>query len=182
MLRATNSLGALALSFLLVCPALAADKATGDAGIEEAARLCAAPDATVAFSCKTTENRLIAVCSQANGALRLEFQTADKPDTRVSLPPNPADKAGVRVGSLLYSGGGGSYGRFKAAPGKAYVVYSGFGKGWEQAGLAVVKGDDHVAEYVCLPASKAYDIGFALLGEKGGYPVDATEDFEIDVK
>lgn len=176
-----HGLLALAILLLLVSPARAAGKAKGDAGIREAARLCAAPHTTAAFSCKTRDKYLLAVCSRDDGALQLRFEAAGRADSRVSLPGDMADKAGLGTGSLLYSGGGGSYGRFKATGGKDYVVYSGFGKGWEQAGLAEVKGEKHLAEHICLPASKPYDIGFPLLGEKGGYAAD-EQDFEIDVR
>lgn len=179
-MRATTMLGALAISVLLASPAAAAGKTKGDAGVKEAAKLCGPPYATVQFSCKTKDNYLVAVCSRADGALRLISEAVGKADGRVSLPKDPADKAGVATGSLMFSGGGGSYGRFKAAE-QDYVVYSGFGRGWAQAGLAEVKEENHLAEHICLPASQPYDIGFPALGEKGGYAVDAQE-FEIDVQ
>ena len=181
MPRALFALGAMALSLLLVSPALAADTAKGNAGIKEAAGLCAPPYANVAFSCKTRDGYLVAVCSRENGLLRLIFEQAGKADTRVALPKDPADKASVRVGYMLFSGGGGSYGGFTAAD-RAYVAYSGFGKGWQQAGLSEVRGEEHLAEHLCLPAAKPYDIGFPLLGEKAGYAQDATQDFDPDVQ
>lgn len=182
MSRVPHALLALSLSLWCATPALAAGKARGDAGIKEAAGLCAAPTSAVAFSCKTRDNALVAVCSREDGALQLVFQKAGAADGRVVLPASPDEKRGVVVGSLMYSGGGGSYGRFKAGQGKEYVVYSGFGKGWAQAGLSEVRGEAHLAEHVCLPATKPYDIGFPLLGEKAGYAMDENEGFAIDVQ
>ncbi|UJX43082.1 hypothetical protein K9F62_10550 [Desulfovibrio sp. JY] len=181
MPRARHILCAMALSLLLAALAPAADTAKGDAGIKEAAGLCAAPAATVAFSCKTRDNYLVAVCTRDNGLLQLVFEQTGKTNTRVALPKDPAEKASVRVGYMLYSGGGGSYGGFKAGD-REYVAYSGFGKGWKQAGMSEVRGEKHLAEHICLPATRPYDIGFPLLGEKAGYARDAAQDFDLDVQ
>lgn len=181
MPRARHILCAMALSLLLATPAQAADTATGDAGIKEAAGLCAAPAATVAFSCKTRDNYLVAVCTRDNGLLQLVFEQAGKPDTRVALPKDPAENASVRVGYMQFSGGGGSYGGFKAAD-REYVAYSGFGKGWRQAGMSEVRGENHLAEHTCLPAARPYDIGFPILGEKAGYARDASQNFDPNVQ
>lgn len=181
MSRTLPILIAIALSFGLVSPTRAADKATGDAGIKEAAGLCAASAATVAFACKTQDNYLIAVCTRETGLMQVVFEQAGKADTRVTLPKDPADKASVRVGYMQFSGGGGSYGGFSSAD-REYVVYSGFGKGWSQAGLAEVKGETHLAEHICRTATKPYDIGFPLLGEKAGYAQDEIQNFDVDVR
>lgn len=171
-----------ALTVLSAQPALAADNAPGDAGIEEASRLCAASGETAVLACRADSGLVFAVCADAGGLLRLAVRQAGKPD--ISLPES-GESGTVGTGWISYSGGGGSYARFKA--GKLdYVAYSGVGKGWEQAGLSEVAAGDgdapHVAEHVCLPASRSYDAGFPLFAEKAGLAVDETPTFEIPVR
>ena len=175
------SISALALTSL---PVAAASKAEGNAGIKAAARLCAAGE-TAALSCRTKDDRLVAVCVSGKGLLRLVMRQMGKADVTL---PNDMSREAVATGWIAYSGGGGTYARFKA--GKLdYVAYSGIGRGWEQAGLSEVEAratDDgeatHVAEHVCLPAGHSYDAGFPLLAEKAGLPIDETPTFDIPVE
>lgn len=176
--------GAIAALVLASLPAVAAGKAEGNAGIDAAPHLCAAGE-TAALACRTKDDRLIAVCASGKGLLRLVIRQTGKADVAL---PKAAPAGAVSTGWIAYSGGGGTYARFKA--GKLdYVAYSGIGRGWEQAGLSEVEvraTDDaeasHVAEHVCLPAGHRYDAGFPLLAEKAGLPIDETPTFDIPVE
>ncbi len=181
----TTKLILAALAILSAPPAFAADTARGDAGVKEASELCVVSGETAVLACRTGSDLVFAVCADAGGALRLAIRRAGQPD--ILLPKNKGDGT-VGTGWVPYSGGGGSYARFRS--GKLdYVAYSGIGRGWEQAGLSEVDADGkaeddealHLAEHVCLPASRSYDAGFPLAAEKAGLRVDETPTFDIPV-
>ena len=174
------SVALMALQFA-VCPVLAAnEKVAAKKGEQEAAALCL-DKKSVVFACKTTDNRLVAVCGTTdNPRMTFHTMTAGKKDTLLSLPRNATDSKSVSVGSMMYAGGGGSYIRFKDGD-KDYVIYSGIGKGWEQAGLSILKGEEHLDDPLCLPSGDPFRDFVVERGEKAGYAVEGVEssDFEL---
>lgn len=181
----TATLIVATLVVLAAFPAFAASKAKakGDAGIKAATRLCDQAGETTLLACRTRDERLVAVCTDAAGMLRLTVRQKGEPD--ISLPKDKGDGT-VSTGWNRFAAGGGTYARFKAGN-VDYVAYAGLGNGWDQAGLTEVdpdgKAEDdeapHVAEHVCLPASQEYDAGFPVDGEVEGIAVDDEPTFYI---
>lgn len=189
-MNATKWIMATAFVALAVSAAAADDSAEGDAGIKEATLLCNAPGETAELACRSRDDRLVAVCTNPGGSLRLAFQAIGKLESRIVLPKDPGDLRSVETGWLIYSGGGGSYVCFKTGE-VDYVAYSAIGKGWRQAGLSEVDGrrapgEDgevpHLDEHTCLPASTGHDAGFPSLAERAGYRVEESPSFDIAVQ
>lgn len=159
-----------------------ADHGDGVCRPRRVSRLCDSSGETALLACGTRDDRLIAVCSDAEGMLRLIIRQESHPD--ISLPKDRTDGT-VSTGWNRFASGG-TYARFKGGE-LDYVAYIGLGSGWEQAGLSEVDpsgvSEDgeapHVAEHVCLPASQQYDTGFPVSGEVAGLAVDDEPTFHI---
>ena len=135
----------------------------------------------IAFSCHAGK-KLISVCASADagpgvGYIQYRFGPANAPE--ISLPPEGATPdRGAKGGTLMFSGGGGAYLRF--ANGIAgYVVYTGIGKGWEKAGVAVEK-KGKVASSIRCTSPAVSELGPDFFEKMGiGEDSDGTEGFEI---
>ncbi len=162
----------------------ASSKAAAQKGAQEAAALC--PDKkAIVFACKTKENKLVAVCGAADSPqMTLRYMTAGQKDTLLTLPRDSANAPdatqSISVGSMMYAGGGGAYVRFKDGD-KDYVVYSGMGRGWEQAGLSVLKGEEHLEDPLCLAGDKPLRDFVVERGKQAGYRVEGEEHSEFEL-
>lgn len=142
---ASRVLGLAAALFALSQPhAMAADASV--------ASHCTAGQRTL-FAC-STGRKLLSVCASADlakdsGFVQYRFGAPGR--TAFVLPVAGADwRAATRSGSLMFSGGGGSYIAF-ANPPYRYVVYSAIGSGWgSKAGVVVEKRGRRIANLPCL--------------------------------
>jgi hypothetical protein len=111
--------------------------------------LCSSEEEVV-FACNTGK-KLVSVCASqdfSGTAGTLQYRFGPKGAPEMVWPENARSRQGVTAGHLMYSGGGGAYIRF--AKGSArYVVYSGIGKGWEKAGVAVEQNGKVAANLRC---------------------------------
>lgn len=135
----------------------------------------------IAFSCKAGK-KLISVCASADagpgtGYVQYRFGPANAPE--ISLPPaGVTPDKGAKSGTLMFSGGGGAYLRF-ANSSVGYVVYTGIGKGWEKAGVAVEKKGKATASIRCSSPAVS-ELGPEFFEKMGfGEDADDTEGFEI---
>jgi hypothetical protein len=106
------------------------------------------------FSCHTATKKIISVCASKDlapdhGYLQYRFGTPGKIEVSVpadrSVPPTNSTLAGT----LVFSGGGGDYLRFKAGD-YDYVVYTAIGKGWgEKDGVAIEKNGKPLSHVSC---------------------------------
>jgi hypothetical protein len=115
--------------------------------------LCLSAEENV-FSCHTATKKMISVCASKDmaadhGYLQYRFGSPGKvevvvPADRSVLPANSA-----LSGTLMFSGGGGGYLRFKAGD-YDYVVYTAVGKGWgEKDGVATEKNGKRLSHVSC---------------------------------
>ena len=133
----------------------------------------------IVFSCPVGEE-WVSVCassdlSPSSGYLQYRFGKIGKPELVFPELIFPASFF-IRVGTLLFAGGGGGYVRFIDAP-YQYVVYAAISKDWGQKdGVAVLKDDRLIANRVCrdVPISKFSEAFFS----QTGLPVDQWE-FEV---
>lgn len=155
-----------------------ADQAGSVAGETGGSGFCA-PGEELVFGCAVDPGRSVAVCATGNFA-SLQY--------REGVRGGPADViwpagAGVqaaqafRSGTLMYSGGGGAYLRFDR-DGQSWTVYTGIGRGWEQAGVVVEQSGETVRDLVCQDGMES-TIGPALF-ERADIPAD-PDGFEIPV-
>jgi hypothetical protein len=140
--------------------ALIAMFCTISASAYAASTLCLSAEENV-FSCHTATKKMISVCASKDlapdrGYLQYRFGSPDKVEVVV-----PADRSVVPAnsalsGTLVFSGGGGDYLRFKAGD-YDYVVYTAIGKGWgEKDGVAIEKNGKRLSHVSCKdePVSK----------------------------
>lgn len=142
----------------------------------ESAPFC--PDGeTVVFGCRTAAG-IDALCGSPDGA-RLTYRSGaaqGTPPPAVYPPEGTAASQAFRGGTLAYSGGGGAFLRFDHQ-GQVHTLYTGIGRGWEKAGVAIapVAGGDAV-ERSC-DGEALSQIGPALFAQYG-IPTDPAG-FEI---
>lgn len=112
---------------------------------------CTAGQQTL-FAC-STGRKLLSVCASADlakdsGYVQYRFGVPGR--SAFVLPVAGVDWRPVtRGGSLMFSGGGGSYIAF-ASPPYRYVVYSAIGRGWgSKAGVVVEKRGRQIASLSC---------------------------------
>ncbi len=111
----------------------------------------------IIFSCGTGK-KLVSVCSSENlspdtGYVQYRFGTREK--VELSFPESQAHPGQFfTAGTLMYSGGGGTYMRFNKGT-YSYVVYSGTGKGWDRQGVVVEKAGKLLSNITCKDASSA---------------------------
>lgn len=145
--------------------------------------LCTAQEAVI-FS-GTTGSKLVSVCAPQKkdgtvGDFIYRFGTAQ--NIEIALPAKGKTAAETfSTGVLSYAGGGGQY--LRVANGSTqYVVYSGIGKGWEQAGLTVFVQGKRKAELLCQQSTLLQDVAFSVEGQRLGYRAEEGGSYEIDVK
>jgi hypothetical protein len=116
-----------------------------------------ATEEKVIFSCATTNAKVISLCSSSpltssNGYLQYRFGPADKPE--LVYPATRAHPSKYfQLGTLLYSGGGGEFLKFRNGE-YTYIVFSAIGKGWEKAGVVVSKSEKRIAYLPCKGAGR----------------------------
>ena len=136
------------------------------------------PDEKIVFSCDT-EKKSISVCasgdlSPSSGYVQYRFGNKEKLD--ISFPePRQHPRAFATAKTLMYSGGGGAYMKFKNGN-YSYIVYTGIGKEWEAQGVVVEKDGTQIANVEC-KAGYAGDMGSDFF-EKYGITEDESE-FEV---
>jgi len=144
-----------------------------------ATTLCLSDESSL-FSCRAG-TKVISVCGSKDLAPdrgHLQYRFGSPNNVELTIPPDhlvpPASSA--LAGTLMFSGGGGDYLRFKAE-GYEYVVYTAIGKGWgEKDGVAIIKDGKRLAHISCTdePVSK---LGLDL-STKAGLKPDKG-DFEL---
>lgn len=148
-----------------------------------AGNLCTAQESVI-FS-GNTGSKLVSICApqKSNGTVGdfiYRFGTTN--NIEMTLPAKGKTAAATfSTGTLSYAGGGGQY--VRAANGSTeYVVYSGIGQGWEQAGLTVFVQGKRKAELICQQATPLQEVSLSVEGQRLGYPVEAAGQYSIDVK
>jgi hypothetical protein len=139
---------------------------------------CTQAEETI-FSCNL-EHKVVSVCASKpltaqNGYLQYRFGAAGKPELmfpKTDVPP----KSVVQAKTLMFSGGGGAYLRFKNGA-TSYIVYTAIGKGWgTKDGVAVEKKGKTITHLECK------DVPISEMGEafftRAGLPEDPQE-FEL---
>lgn len=156
--------------------AAAAPAADGVPDTRERA-LCTA-DEEMVFGCALGPELSVAVCA-ARGLDSMQYREGPLDGTaQLAWPEDGAEASqAFRSGTLMYSGGGGAYLRFDR-DGQAWTVYTGVGRGWEQAGVLVEHGGEAVRDLACRDEAVS-TIGPELF-ERAGIPADA-DGFEIPV-
>jgi hypothetical protein len=106
------------------------------------------------FSCHTATKKIIAVCASKDlaadrGYLQYRFGTPGKVEVSVPADHSVSPANSALSGTLMFSGGGGGYLRFKAGE-YDYVVYTAVGKGWgEKDGVAIEKNGKRLSHVSC---------------------------------
>jgi hypothetical protein len=120
--------------------------------LSAAATLCT-PVEQVVFSCSTTKNKIVSLCSSslltdATGYLQYRFGVAGKAP-ELSYPTTPQHPRNFfQSGTLMFSGGGGAYLKF-SNDNYDYAVFTGIGKGWKKEGVVVQKAGKPIAYLQC---------------------------------
>jgi hypothetical protein len=115
------------------------------------------PEEKVIFSCDTANAKVISLCSSStltssDGYLQYRFGPAGKPEF---VYPATREHPGkyFQLGTLMYSGGGGEFLKFRNGE-YTYIVFDGIGKGWEKAGVVVSKSEKRIAYLPCKGAGQ----------------------------
>jgi len=144
-----------------------------------ASTLCLTNEDTI-FSCSAGK-KVISVCASKgltaeHGYLQYRFGSPAK--VELTIPADrlvpPASSAASRT--LVFSGGGGAYLRFKTGA-YDYVVYTAIGRGWGvKDGVAIEKDGKPLTHISCkdVPLSKMGEEFFAKTGLK-----EDTKDFDL---
>jgi hypothetical protein len=115
--------------------------------------LCLSDEQAI-FSCHTATKKIISVCASKelapdHGYLQYRFGTPDKIEVSVPADRSISPANSALSGTLVFSGGGGDYLRFKAGD-YDYVVYTAIGKGWgEKDGVAIEKNGKRLSHVSC---------------------------------
>src|SRR3984957_14680926 len=106
------------------------------------------------FSCHTATKKMIAVCASKDlapdrGYLQYRFGLPGKIEVAVPADRSVSPANSALSGTLMFSGGGGGYLRFKAGD-YDYVIYTAVGKGWgEKDGVAIEKNGKRLSHVSC---------------------------------
>ena len=126
-----------------------------------AATLCTKGESS-AFTCQTKNKKIISVCIGAENIVEYRYGKPGASEISVEA---------VAFGNNMYSGGALSYAR---APNGAveYIVYTGSGKGWISAGVAVEKQGRQISVVPCATHAEDrdfYDLKEMLLPDTIGF-------------
>jgi hypothetical protein len=129
-----------------------------------AATLCS-PEEQVIFSCITTKNKVISLCSSSVltntvGYLQYRFGAAGQTPELSYPKAHEHPKKHFQSGTMMYSGGGGAYLKFNSGE-YIYTVFTGIGKGWEKEGVVVERGGKQIGYLQCQGPTTS-EIGPAL--------------------
>jgi len=124
----------------------------------------------VIFSCNTTSNKVISVCSSqtlgyASGYLQYRFGSIGSFPEYVYPSNHGIASKFFYSGTLTYAGGGGSYLKFVNGT-YNYVIYTGIGRGWQKQGLVINDRQHEVARHSCQGGWRSA-IGPQLFGQVG---------------
>ena len=111
----------------------------------------------VIFTCALKNQKKLSVCGDEK-TKKIEYRFGRPKKIEMALPA-------MNFGSIMYSGGGGSYIRFKKDA-TEYLVYSSFVKGSEDSGVNIKKDGKLIAEISCHVQG---EVDFPAL-EKSGLP------------
>ena len=143
---------------------------------------CAAGEVVV-FGCRGDGGRVDAVCASPDLSAdqgQLQYRLGDGAEAGRSTLVYPADgtspATAFRGGTLMYSGGGGAFLRFDHQ-GQVYTLFTGIGRGWDKAGVAVQPADGGAAVVHACHGKAESTIGPALF-DQAGIPEDPAG-FEI---
>jgi hypothetical protein len=106
------------------------------------------------FSCRAATKKIISVCASKDlapnrGYLQYRFGMPGKIEVAVPADRSVSPENSALAGTLMFSGGGGDYLRFKAGD-YDYVVYTAIGKGWgEKDGVAIEKNGKPLSHVSC---------------------------------
>ncbi|MDD1621193.1 MAG: hypothetical protein LUQ11_06900 [Methylococcaceae bacterium] len=152
-----TTLALIGLAYSISVPALAT------------ATHCSAQEQTV-FSCSLGK-KIVSVCaskdiSPTNGYVQYRFGPKNTPELLFPASTELANRAIMRSGIYMFSGGGGAYLRFINGQ-YNYIVYTAIGKGWgNKDGVAVEKDNKLIANLKCqdVPNSKLGEDFFTSSG------------------
>jgi len=145
-----------------------------------APNLCSEGEVVV-FNCSAGK-KLISVCasrdiSRTSGYLQYRFGTLAK--TELSVPANTTPAPGTVVpGDLMFSGGGGTYLRFKTAD-ISYTVYTAVSGSWgDKDGVAIDRAGKRISHLSCTdaPTIDKFNSGFF---EKAGLTSEGYGEFDL---
>lgn len=105
----------------------------------------ALPEPELVFNCELTNGKGVVV--RLNNDVPVYYYGSME-KVELTLPKIPDDRTQVRVGEMMFSGGGALYFRFINGN-YSYVVYSGMGKGWDFTGLKVYQGKKVIMKKEC---------------------------------
>ncbi len=119
---------------------------------------------SIIFSCSLGKN-IVSVCaskeiSPTSGYLQYRFGQKNAPELIFPSSTTPSNRLNIQAGTLMFSGGGGSYLRFINGQ-YNYIVYTAIGKGWgTKDGVAVEKNGKNIANLTC------HDVPISLLSDE----------------
>jgi hypothetical protein len=119
-----------------------------DVVAEKTAGLCKSTE-SILFSCSTKNGKLLSVCSKLNdtNVSKVEYRFGKVNQVELTLPNNNVDH--ISYNSVMYSGGGGAYVRFKHGD-TDYIVFSKIIKGeGESSGVLIRKKGKKSAQVRC---------------------------------
>ena len=111
--------------------------------------LCKVGESSV-FNCQV-KGKTVSICaSESKGAQDkfMQYRFGSPSKLELSIPEKGID--GIKVGNLMYSGGGGEFLIFKNKD-TEYVVFSRIMKGGEDSGVLIQKGSKKIAGLYCKP-------------------------------
>jgi hypothetical protein len=121
--------------------------------------LCESTESII-FSCSTKNGKLLSVCSKLNApkVSKVQYRFGKVNQVELTLPRTNSDS--ISYNSVMYSGGGGAYVRFKHGD-TDYVVFSKIVKGeGESSGVLIQKKGKKSAQVRCEVEG---DVDLALL-------------------
>ena len=139
-----------------------------------------APEEHVIFSCATARQKVVSLCASpaitpTAGYVQYRFGHAGQEPELIYPITREHPKKHFQSGTLMYSGGGGAYVKFRQGE-YAYVVFTGIGKGWAKEGVVVQQAGKQIA-YIPCQGTWTSELGPAWF-EQAAIPPDPG-DFEI---
>lgn len=137
---------------LLLAGSLSGMGAYGAESNEQVVTLCT-PEESVVFSCGTSKDKAVSICSSPEltadaGYVQYRFgRVGETPE--LTYPPTRTHPRGRFLGgTMIYSGGGGAYLKFKIGE-YTYAIFTAIGKGWESEGVLVSRSGEQIAHFPC---------------------------------
>ncbi len=136
--------------------------------------LCKNGESTV-FNCQVKGKTLSVCASKSNSAKDkfMQYRFGSPSKLELSIPEKGIE--GVKVGNLMYSGGGGEFISFSNKD-TEYVIFSRIMKGGEDSGVLVQKGGKKIAGLNCKPNSQIE----MTMDEVASYGIPTNEKDDYD--